>query len=305
MVMNDTCATHRSRVPRRSFGRVKWGVTTVEDERGPGLDFSLCFVCGSRPWGAAAFQLCLFILLLKLLNVRRFPPPSSRIYQLRYIGARNPGGRRDTLSESPRCWGDRAAGSSGDRQGLPEAVVLEQKKNRWDGRLAAVLLGRGGVAAVREGAEESAPFAWRPKLAAIRHVWGGAGNGGLAAGCPRPEEPSPSARRRRSIGPSTKEVQYHRMAGWGLSGSVSGNRTEIFFSSLPSHSSSFRLLFSRIVCPYPQVCRGRPDGLPPGEGGSRAQSRGYPPACEGRWGYVASGAGPRAVGTERGRWSKW
>ncbi len=48
-----------------------------------------------------------------------------------------------------------AAGRSGDRQWLPEAVVLEQKKNRWDGRLAAVLLGRGGVAAVREGAEES------------------------------------------------------------------------------------------------------------------------------------------------------
>ncbi len=82
--MNDTCTTHRSRVPRRSFGRVKWGVTTVEDERGPGLDFSLCFVCGSRPWGAAAFHLCLFILLLNGLNVRRFPPPSSRIYQLRY-----------------------------------------------------------------------------------------------------------------------------------------------------------------------------------------------------------------------------
>ncbi len=74
---------------------------------------------------------------------------------------RSPGGRRDTLSESPRCWvgsrcwEDRAAGSGGDRQWLPEAVVLEQKKNRWDGRLAAVLLGRGGVAAVREGAEES------------------------------------------------------------------------------------------------------------------------------------------------------
>ncbi len=291
MVMNDTCAIHRSRVPRRSFGRVKWGVTTVEDKRGPGLDFSLCFVCGSRPWGAAAFHLCLFILLLKLLNVRRFPPPSSRIYQLRYIVSRNPGGRRDMLLESPRCWGgsrcwgDRAAGSSGDRQGLPEVVVLEQKKNRWDGRLAAVLLSRGGVAAVREGVEESAPFAWRPKLAAIRHVWGGAGNGGLAAGCPRPEEPSPSARRRRSIGPSTKDVQYHRMAprlsrsaGWGPSGSVSGNRTEIFFSlsplSLLCHSSFFRLLFSRLICPYPQVRRGRPDGLPPGEGGSRAQSRG-------------------------------
>ncbi len=85
---------------------------------------------------------------------------------------------------------------------------------------------------------------------------------------------------------------------------------DFFFPSLPSllcHSSSFRLLFSRLVCPYPQVRRGRPDGLPPGEGegGSRVQSREYLPACEGRWGYVTSGAGPRAVGTERGRWSNW
>ncbi len=130
----------------------------------------------------------------------------------------------------------------------------------------------------------------------------------------------PSARRWRSIGPSTKDVQYHRMAprvnrsaGWGPSGSVSWNRTEIFFFFFFSplsrlcHSSSFRLLFSRLVCPYPQVHRGRPDGLPRerGEGGSRAQSLEYPPACEGRWGYVTSGAGPRAVGTERGRWSNW
>ncbi len=61
-------------------------------------------------------------------------------------------------------------------------------KSRWDGRLAAVLLGRGGVAAVREGAEESAPFASGPEPAAIRQVGGGAGNGGLAAGCPRLEE---------------------------------------------------------------------------------------------------------------------
>ncbi len=37
--------------------------------------------------------------------------------------------------------------------------------------------------------------------------------------------------------------------------------------SLLCHSSSFHLLFSCLVCPYPQVCRGRPDGLPPGEGG--------------------------------------
>ncbi len=208
----------------------------------------------------------------------------SRLYQLRYIGARNPGGRRDTLSESPRCWGgsrcwgDRAAGSSGDRQWLPEAVVLEQKKNRWDGRLAAVLLGRGGVAAVREGAEESAPFAWRPKPAAIRHVWGGAGIGGLAAGCPRPEEPSPSARRRRSIGPSTKDIQYHRMAprvsrsaGWGLSGSVSGNRTKIFFFPLsPLSSLSLLILPSPFLSPRLSLPPGTPRPpwrAPPGRGG--------------------------------------
>ncbi len=159
--MNDTCTTHRSRVPRRSFGRVKWGVTTVEDERGPGLGFSLCFVCGSRPWGAAAFLLCLFIWLLNVFKCSPVPASFLPYISTALHWCRNPGGRRDTLSESPRCWGgsrcwgDRAAGSSGDRQWLPEAVVLEQKKNRWDGRLAAVLLGRGGVAVVREGAEES------------------------------------------------------------------------------------------------------------------------------------------------------
>ncbi len=80
-----------------------------------------------------------------------------------------------------------------------------------------------------------------------------------------------------------------------------GPRFFFFLSPLSRlcHSSSFRLLFSRLVCPYPQVRRGRPDGLPPGEGGgggSRAQSRGYPPACEGRWGYVASGAGAESRG---------
>ncbi len=38
-------------------------------------NFSLCFVCGSRPWGAAAFHLCLFILLLKCLKCS--PVPAS------------------------------------------------------------------------------------------------------------------------------------------------------------------------------------------------------------------------------------
>ncbi len=42
MIMNDTCATHRSRVPLRSSGRIK-GATTVEGERGPDQDFYLVF----------------------------------------------------------------------------------------------------------------------------------------------------------------------------------------------------------------------------------------------------------------------
>ncbi len=162
---SDTCATHRSRVPRRSSGRIKGGVTTVQDERGPGLDFSLCFVCGSRPWGAAALLLCLFICIIKVFWMFASSPLLLPVLRTVLHWCRNPGGRRDTLSESPRCWGGsrcwggRAAGRSGDRQWLPEAVVLERWKIRGDGRLAAVLLGRGGVAVVQEGAEESAPFA--------------------------------------------------------------------------------------------------------------------------------------------------
>ncbi len=155
--------------------------------------------------------------------------------------------------------------------------MLEQWKSRWGGRLAAVLLGRGGVAAVQEGAEESAPFAKRPEPAAIRHVWGGAGNGGLAAGCPRLEEPSPSARRRRSVRPSTKDVQYHRMAlrvrasqlVEDRAAACPGTGSRFFFFLFLSRlclSSSFCLLFSRLVCPYPQVRRGHPDG-PPRRGG--------------------------------------
>ncbi len=42
--MNDTCATHRSRVHGGAPEGIKGGVTTVEDERGPGLGFILCFV---------------------------------------------------------------------------------------------------------------------------------------------------------------------------------------------------------------------------------------------------------------------
>ncbi len=76
------------------------------------------------------------------------------------------------------------------------------------------------------------------------------------------------------------------------------------FSVTPHPSVSFSLASSVLT---PRYAAAALTGSPRerGEGGSRAQSREYPPACEGRWGYVTSGAGPRAVGTERGRWSNW
>ncbi len=84
-----------------------------------------------------------------------------------------------------------------------------------------------------------------------------------------------------------------------------------FFSSLPSlfsvtpHPSVSFSLASSVLTPRYAAAALTGSPRERGEGGSRAQSRGYPPACEGRWGYVKSGAGPRAVGTERGWWSKW
>ncbi len=90
-----------------------------------------------------------------------------------------------------------------------------------------------------------------------------------------------------------------------------GTGPRFFFSSLPSlvsvtpHPSVSFSLASSVLTPRYAAAALTGSPRERGEGGSRAQSREYPPACEGRWGYVTSGAGPRAVGTERGRWSNW
>ncbi|RXN25090.1 hypothetical protein ROHU_005968 [Labeo rohita] len=110
------------------------------------------------------------------------------------------------LSEGPSLLSGiavlRRSGSTKEWTWLPEAVVLE--RFRWDGRLVAVLRGRGGVAAVREGAEESAPFARRPEPAAVRHFGEEQGTADSLSAALKPEEPSPSAWRWRSMEPSTK-----------------------------------------------------------------------------------------------------
>ncbi len=89
-----------------------------------------------------------------------------------------------------------------------------------------------------------------------------------------------------------------------------GTGPRFFFFSLPSlfsvtpHPSVSFSLASSVLTPRYAAAALTGSPRERGEGGSRAQSRGYPPACEGRWGYVASGAGPRAVGTEQGRWRR-
>ncbi len=121
---------------------------------------------------------------------------------------------------------------------------------------------------VREGAEESAPFASGPEPAAIRQGGGGAGNGGLAASCPRLEEPSPSARRWRSVKPSTKDVQYHRMAPRVRAAQLvedraavcpgTGPRCFFFFSLFPLSSLSLLILPSPFLSPRLSLPPGTP-----------------------------------------------
>ncbi len=85
MIMNDTCATHRSRVPRRSFGRNKRRSDDIgrRERTRPGFYFMFC-VRQSSARGCRFSVMFVYFVIKMWLNVRRFPPPSSRIYELRY-----------------------------------------------------------------------------------------------------------------------------------------------------------------------------------------------------------------------------
>ncbi len=200
---------------------------------------------------------------------------------------RNPGGRRDMLSEEALAAEGiavlRRSGSTEKRRppvaargggaGTIEDQVGRKARCRAPGsrRGGCRPRGSGGVGAVRL---EAGACCHPPCL-------GGAGNGGLAAGYPRPEEPSPSARRRRSVRPSTKDVQYHRMAPRVRASQLvedrvaacpgTGSRFFIFFYFPLSPLSSLSLLIlpSPFLSPrlsLPSVRRGRLTG-PPRRGG--------------------------------------
>ncbi len=217
--MNDTCATHRSRVPRRSSGRNKRRSDNSgrRERTRPGFYFVFC-LRQSSVRGCRFSVMFVYLIIKCVLNVRRFPPPSSRTYLLHYIGAeaREEGGTRcqralaaewdrgaeeigqqevaETASGCPQrwCWSKRRTGGTEDS--LPcswdEEGWLPSERERRSRRRSPV--GRSLLPSARlveeQGTGDSLPAAldWRSH----RRPPGGG----------------------RGIGPSTKEVQYHRMA---------------------------------------------------------------------------------------------
>ncbi len=214
-----------------------------------------------------------------MLNVRRFPPPSSRTYLLRYIGAeaREEGGTRcqralaaeeigqqevaETASGCPQrwCWSKRRTGGTEDS--LPCSWVeegwlsSERERRSRPVRLEAEAcchppcLGRsrergtrcrlpstGGATAVRQEADEHRAVHQR---------------------CPVP-----------SHGTASEPLSWLRTERQCVR-EPDRDFVNFFLSplSLLCHSSSFRLLSLASSVLTPQVRRGRPDGLPPGEGG--------------------------------------
>ncbi len=267
--------------------------------------------------GCSFSFVCVYF-IIKVLNVRRFPPPSflhtnivtlvpkpgrkeghavrepsllRGIAVLRRSGSRKQrrppvaarsggaGAKEEQVGRKTRCRapGSRRGGCRPRGSGGVGPVRLEAKacchppclgRSRERGTRCR-LPSTGGAIAVRQEAEEH-------RAAHLR--------------CPVPSHGTASE--------PLSWLRTERQCVWEPD-------RDFFFSSLfsvtPHPSVSFSLASSVLT---PRYAAAALTGSPRerGEGGSRAQSRGYPPACEGRWGYVASGAGPRAVGTERGRW---
>ncbi len=151
----------------------------MEDEKGPGLDFSLGFVCGSRPWGAEKcrfyFVFVYFILLKSLMFAGSrllFPDLRTSLHW-----CRNPGGRRDTLSESPRCWGDRGAEEIGQQEvaetasGCPMRPPAKEDQVGQRARCRALGSRRGGCPPRGSGGVGAEACCHPPCLGRMRE-WG-------------------------------------------------------------------------------------------------------------------------------------
>ncbi len=291
----------------------------------PGFYFMFC-VRQSSVRGCRFSVMFVYFVIKMCLNVHRFPPPSSRTYQLRYIGAENPGRKEGHAVREPSLLSGiavlRRSGSRKKRRspvaarsggaGAKEEQVGRKTRCRAPGsrRGGCRPRGSGGVAPVRLEAEACChpPCLGRSRERGTRCRLPSTGG----ATAVRQEAEEHRAVHQRcpvpSHGTASEPLSWLRTERQCVR---ERDRDIFFFSSLPSlfsvtpHPSVSFSLASSVLTPRYAAAALTGSPRERGEGGSRAQSRGYPPACEGRWGYVASGAGPRAVGTERGRWSNW
>ncbi len=83
--MSDTCTTHRFQVPRRSSGRKKGGAMTVEDERGPGLDFYFVFCVRQSSVRGCRFTFLFGYFVIKVFKCLLVPASFFPIYEMCYI----------------------------------------------------------------------------------------------------------------------------------------------------------------------------------------------------------------------------
>lgn len=129
VLMSDTCDTHRSQVPQRSSGRIRGGVTTVEDKRGPGLGFHVVLfsVCAEvvHEGLPLTFLLCCLYLFFQI-----------KVMFIVCLNLSNQGGMSNALLKS--CGKDMVPSSMGSK----ESAAIDAQGGGME------CLGVGGVAAV-------------------------------------------------------------------------------------------------------------------------------------------------------------
>ncbi len=200
---------------------------------------------------------------------------------------RNPGGRRDMLSEEAlAAEGDRGA-EEVRQHGEAETASGCPRRWCWSDRRSGGTEGSLPCSGVKEG--------WLPSERERRSRRRSPGGRSLLPSAMLGEEqgtgtrcrlPSNQRSHRRPPGGGAsshppKDVQYHRMAPQVRASQLVEDRAAVCRGTGPRNfffiflsplsrlclSSSFHLVFSRLVCPYPQVRHGRRDRLPPQRGG--------------------------------------
>ncbi len=198
---------------------------------------------------------------------------------------RSPGWRRDTLSGSPRCWvgsrcwGDRAAGSGAETaSGCPKRWCWSKRRTGGtEDSLPCSWDEEGWLPSERERRSRRRSPVGRSLLPSARLVEEQGTGDSLPAALDRRSHRRPPGGGGASGRPPKRSstIAWHREWAAQLvedrAAVCPGTGPRFFFFPLsPLSSLSLLILpspFSRLVCPYPQVRRGRPDGLPPGEGG--------------------------------------